>query len=199
MSYYEVPHFCGIYYVPVINIPIPTCQWLPQVSLSTDCKLFDTSSRTILTQTFVNPSKSDAIEKAKYNFPLYESCAVGAFHCYVGDRLIEGVAKGKEEAKEEYDAAVAKGETAGLLEQFTPDVFRTFLGNIPAGATIKVEVEYIMELKHDAEVDGLRFTIPTSIAPCYGNAPVDLSTYSDGQPVIGAVEKGGMRISVQIT
>ena len=203
MSYYHVPHFCGVYHVVVpitINsYTLVTPTWLPQVSLSTDSKLFDTSSRTTLTQTFVNPSKSNAIEKAKYNFPLYESCAVVAFRCFVGGRLIKGVVKEKEEAKAEYNQAVAKGETAGLLEQSTPDVFRTSLGNIPAGATVKVEVEYIMELKHDAEVDGLRFTIPTSIAPRYGTAPSDLATYSDGRPIAGATEKGGMTISVQIT
>ena len=204
MSYYQVPSFCGIYFVPVpvgdlrvVGNVVPS--WLPQVSLSTESKIFDTSSRTVLIQTFVNPSKSDAIEQAKYNFPLYESCAVVAFRCYVEGRLIEGIVKEKNEAKAEYKAAVAQGKTAGLLEQFTPDVFRTSLGNIPAGATVKVEVEYIMELKHDAEVDGLRFTIPTSIAPRYGDAPYGLSTTSDGQPIQEALETGGMKISIQIT
>ena len=143
-------------------------------------------------QTFVNPSKKDVIEDAKYNFPLYESSAVVAFRCFVQDRLIEGVVKGKEEAKETYQEAIEQGEVAGLLEQFSPDVFRTSLGNIPAGASVKVEVEYIMELKHDAEVDGLRFTIPTSIAPRYGEAPFGLATSS-------STSKGGMKISVQIT
>jgi hypothetical protein len=56
-----------------------------------------------------------------------------------------------------------------------------------------------MELKHDAEVDGLCFTIPTSIAPRYGTALSDLATYSDGKPIAGANKKGGMKISVQIT
>ena len=202
MSYYQVPSFCGIYFVPapvgdLVGGVVPS--WLPQVSLSTESKIFDTSSRTTLTQTFVNPSKTDAIEQAKYNFPLYESCAIVAFRCYVEGRLIEGIVKEKNEAKTEYKAAVAQGKTAGLLEQFTPDVFRTSLGNIPAGATIKVEVEYIMELKHDAEVDGLRFTIPTSIAPRYGDAPYGLSTTSVGQPIQEALETGGMKISIQIT
>jgi hypothetical protein len=59
------------------------------------------------------------------------------------------------------------------LEQQTPDVFSTSLGNIPPGETIRVEIAYIMELKHDAEVDDLRFTIRTSIAPRYGDPPSD--------------------------
>jgi hypothetical protein len=195
--YYHVPPCCGIYYVPcttVINVHTPfQPSWLPQVSLSVNSTIRDTSTSTILTQTFVNPSKRDAIEKAKYNFPLYESCAVVSFRCFVGKRLIQGIVKEKEEAKIEYNAAVSRGETAGLLEMHTPDVFSTSLGNIPAGETVKVEVEYIMELKHDAEVDGLRFTIPTSIAPRYGNAPSGLDILSS-QPTTD-----GMKISVKLT
>jgi hypothetical protein len=79
--------------------------------------------------------------------------------------------KEKEGAKVKYREAVERSETAGLLEQATPDVFSTNIGNMPAGGTVKVEIEYIIELKHDAEVDGLRFTILTSITPRYGDPP----------------------------
>lgn len=192
--YYHVPRYCGIYYVPqvVVNTP-PQPSWLPQVSLSTLSKIHDTASSTTLTQTFINPSTSSAIAKAKYNFPLYESCAVTSFCCYVGKRRIEGVVKEKEEAKAKYKEAVDRGETAGLLEQRTPDVFTTSLGNIPAGETVKVEIGYIMELKHDAEVDGLRFTIPTSIAPRYGDAPSGIGAFPE------ANKQDGMKISIQVT
>jgi hypothetical protein len=73
-------------------------------------------------------------------------------------------------------------------------VFTTSLGNIPAGETVRVEIEYIMELKHDAEVDGLRFTIPTGIAPRYGVAP---SYYMLGADTVS--DAGGMKISVQVS
>src|ERR1700721_730584 len=104
--YYDVPRYCGIYYVlPVVGIPtwqnVPKPSWLPQVSLSVEATLRDTSSSSVLTQTFVNPSKTDAIEKAKYTFPLYESCAVVAFQCLVGKRLIKGIKKKKKKAKKE--------------------------------------------------------------------------------------------------
>ena len=200
--YYHVPRYCGIYYIPsTINIYLaPQPSWLPQLSIAVNSTIRDTSASTILTQTFVNPSKTDAIKKAKYTFPLYESCAVVAFRCLVGKRLIKGIVKEKEEAKAEYNAAVNRGETAGLLEMHTPDVFSTSLGNIPEGETVKVEIEYIMELKHDAEVDGLRFTIPTSIAPRYGDAPSGVgSTTILGQPISTALVNEGMKISVNLS
>jgi hypothetical protein len=196
-TYVAVPRYCGVYYLQqsvnfsLFGNPSPVI-WLPQLSLSTQSRVHDTAASTILTQTFVNPSTSSAITKAKYTFPLYESCAVVSFRCHVGSRLIEGVVKEKEEAKVEYDKAVSRGETAALLEQRTPDVFTTSLGNIPAGETVKVEIEYIVELKHDAQVDGLRFTIPTSIAPRYGQMPTGV------QDILGA-GSGSMKISVQIT
>ncbi len=52
-----------------------------------------------------------------------------------------------------------------------------------------------MELKHDAEVDGLRFTIPTSIAPRYGGLPSGLSVGDASR----AVTAGNMNISVQVS
>ena len=196
MPYYFVPRYCGIYYIPLNTSPAQP-SWLPQVSLSTLSKLHDTASSTTLTQTFINPSQTAAIAKAKYTFPLYESCAVVSFRCYIGERIIEGIVKEKEQAKVEYKEAVERGETAGLLEPYTPDVFSTSLGNIPAGETVKVEIEYLIELKHDAEVDGLSFTIPTSIAPRYGDVPSGVSAYNN--LITGAIDQGGMKISVQVT
>jgi len=186
-----IPQYAGIYFE--YNHPGP--QWLPQVSLSSLTKLHHTASRTRLSQTFVNPSSVSPIPSAKYTFPLYESCAIVAFRCYVGSRLIEGVIKEKEDASATYQAAVNRNEPASLLEQQTADVFTTSIGNIPAGETIKVEIEYIMELKHDAEVDGLRFTIPTSIAPRYGALPSGLSADDASR----AVTARSMNISVQVS
>lgn len=170
-------------------------QWLPQVSLSSVTKLHDTASRTLLCQTFVNPSNVTPIASAKYTFPLYESSAIVSFRCYIGARLIEGIIKEKREASATYQAAVEQREPASLLEQQTPDVFSTSLGNIPPGETVKVEIEYIMELKHDAEVDGLRFTIPTSIAPRYGDPPSSLGA----DPVDTGVAVEGINISVHVS
>lgn len=85
--------------------------------------------------------------------------------------MIKGVVKEREKAKQVYKEAKERGETAGLLEQSfeAADVFTTTIGNVPAKERVKVEITYLGELKHDAEVDGVRFTIPTNIVPRYGN------------------------------
>ncbi|KAH7009985.1 von Willebrand factor type A domain-containing protein [Ilyonectria destructans] len=162
--------------------PLPFCgcfiwvesvqKYLPQVKVNVHTTILDTTSRTTLTQTFANPNKDKALDEIKYVFPLYDGVSVVAFTCTVGDRVIKGVVKERQKAKQVYEEATARGETAGLFEQSleSADVFTTTIGNVPAGEKITVDITYLGELKHDAEVDGVRFTIPTQIAPRYGAA-----------------------------
>ena len=172
--------------------PPPVTVCLPRISVSSQCKLYGTASRVTLVQTFVNPS-SDAIPTAAYKFPLYESCAVVAFRCTVGGSVFEGIIQDRNAAQAQYEAAVAHGKTAGLLEQCTPDIFSAALGNIPARATVTVEIEYIMELMHDTQVNGLRFTIPVSIAPT-----LDVqSRLAAEQPTTSKCE--GIGITIEVT
>ena len=143
-----------------------TKKYLPQVDLKAHITVLSTTSRTVLSQDFVNPSSVTDVKECKYVFPLYDGVNVVGFMCKVGSRIISGLVKEKAKAKEDYDAAVQRGETAGLLEQgLTSDVFMTSLGNIPAGEKVSVTITYIGELKHDAGLDGTRFTIPTRISP----------------------------------
>ncbi|KAJ8104977.1 hypothetical protein OPT61_g10460 [Boeremia exigua] len=163
---------CGLYYTATV-LGGPHKTYLPQVEVKVHASILSTTSRTVLQQTFVNPSSTKGIREVRYAFPLYEGVSVVGFSCHVGERLIVGEVKEKEKAKEVYNAAVARGETAGLFEQLpeASDVFSTTIGNIPPSARVVVNVTYLGELKHDMEVDGIRFTIPTSICPRYGNVP----------------------------
>ena len=124
---------------------------------------------------------------------MYDGVSVVGFTCRIGSRVLRGLVKERSQAKATYDAAVSRGETAGLLEQLpeASDVFSTRLGNIPANEKIHVEITYVGELKHDAEADGIRFTLPTRIAPRYGRQP----TVGPGSPVQA---DGGVQITVDI-
>lgn len=156
---------CGCYCVPSVE-PYKTKKYLPQIDLKAQVTVLSTASKTVLSQVFVNPLLTTDIEECKYVFPLYGGVSVVGFRCQIGSRIINGVVKEKAKAKEEYDAAVERGETAGLLEQgSTSDVFITSLGNVPAGGKLFVTITYIGELKHDVGADGIRLTIPTRISP----------------------------------
>jgi len=120
---------------------------------------------------------------------------VVGFTCHVEDRKIVGVVKEKDKAKAVFKEAVARGETAGLLEQLpdASDVFSTTVGNIPPGAQIIINITYLCELKHDMEVDGIRYTIPSIICPRYGSYTGALHT-SDSTESCGK----SIRITVDV-
>ncbi|KAG0636454.1 hypothetical protein HOY80DRAFT_359364 [Tuber brumale] len=167
---------------------------LPLVRVSYKAHILTTTTRTVLTQSFHHPGNAP-IDEATYSFPLYAGCSVVSFICHVGPRkVITGVVQPKVIAKATYEKAKSQGHTAGLLEQFTPEIFKTSLGNIPAGVTVRVEITYLTELKHDTKVDGIRFTVPTSIAPRYGAPPEGLF----GDKYETRAEKG-VSFSIDIT
>ncbi|KAF5135105.1 von Willebrand factor A domain-containing protein 5A [Metarhizium anisopliae] len=147
-----------------------TQRYLALAATSAHTTILSTTSRTRLTQTYVNNTGS-LVKEARYMFPMYDGVSVVEFTCTIGPRVIRGVVRERQEAKRIFDRATARGEAAGLLEQSlsASDVFIAKLGNVPAGEDVKVDVTYLGELEHDAEIDGLRFTIPTAIAPRYGD------------------------------
>src|SRR6266480_242553 len=94
-------------------------------------------------------------------------------------------------ARKEFNEAVKKQKVAALLEEHTPEIFETHLGNIPAKTTVKVEIIYVNELKADIGGEGVLVTIPTSVAPRYGTPPTRFSSSS-------ATAKNGLHITVNV-
>lgn len=65
-----------------------------------------------------------------------------------------------------YNAAIARGESAALLEQEKRDIFRQQIGNIPPRSRVNVRITYLVQLR--IETDGaVRFVLPTTVAPRY--------------------------------
>lgn len=94
-----------------------------------------------------------------------------------GDRLIEGLVKEKERAREIYEDAIAGGYQAGLLEekeQQEEKVLRMKLGNIEPGEVIEVEIGIIEQAK--VMEGAYAISIPTGmiliINECFKNSEV---------------------------
>lgn len=131
----------------------------------------------------------------RYAFPLFDGVSVVEFQCQIGERIIYGLVKEKGEARKTYEEAKERGEKAALLEQLpdAADVFTTSVSNIPENSSVEVTITYVQELKHDAEVDGVRLTMPTSIAPRYGSYPGQLMESSDVN------DSGGISITIDVS
>ena len=188
------PDICALYF----NVPHPVHngagqskrRYLPQVRLDSHTILSSLCYTTTLKQVFSNSSK-DAIPQARYTFPLYDGVTVSGYTITYGDTTLRGVVQQKDVAKKTYEAAVQKGETAGLLESLPAGVFGVTLGNLPPSTDVHVNIVYCGELKHDAGIDGLRFMLPTSIAPRYGDYPGELLEST-------AVSGSGISITVDV-
>jgi hypothetical protein len=147
--------------------------FLPPVSISVNVQIIQDTAKVSVTQLFMNDSNC-LIPRASYTFPLSHGCSVIDFRCRVGrDRILRGRVKPKEEAREAFNDAVRRNQTAGLLDQNTPEVFTTTLGNIPANARLKAEISFIVLLQYRyLQNHGLTtFTLPVYIAPRFGTPP----------------------------
>lgn len=165
---------------------------LPLLGVSIEVDITGKVSSTTVTQSFTNARPSTA-QDATYLFPVYDGSVVTSFRCWIGnDRLLEGVVKPKQAAREEYQEAHARHKATVLVEELTPEIFETSVGNIPAQTTVKVEMVYTNLLKIDVSTGGLLLTIPTSVAPRYGTAPAGHNSRTHHP-----LPMDGLRITVQ--
>src|SRR3990170_189833 len=135
-----------------------------------------TIARVTVTQRFENPS--DRWLEGIYVFPLPERSAVDALHMEIGDRVIEGEIKGREEAKKAYEAAKDAGQKASLVEQERPNIFTNSVANIGPHEAIVVRIEYQEMVKQDAGIYSLRF--PLVVAPRYNPKASEVTTVDFG-------------------
>ncbi|KAM0518927.1 hypothetical protein ACHAPE_003917 [Trichoderma viride] len=157
---------------PSSKSPITMC--LPILRVSVDVSIDGTIARTKVTQSFHNPSEID-IPEARHTFPLYYSAVVTSFESKVGDsRRLRGVVKPTAQARREFEESKKKREASALLEELTPEIFETSLGNIPANTTVEIHLTYVHELKvvtsKEEKSEGLAVIILASAALRYAAA-----------------------------
>ncbi len=117
--------------------------------------------RVSVKQTFQNTFK-DKIE-AVYTFPLPENAAVDEMTMKIGNRIIKGDIKKREEARQIYDNARAQGQVASLLDQERSNIFTQSVANIEPGAQVEIEIKYVDVLPYEA--GSYTFNFPTVVGP----------------------------------
>src|SRR6267142_2672600 len=120
-------------------------------------------ARVTVTQQFWNPS-NDKVE-AVYVFPLPQNSAVDDMTLHVGERVVRGIIKRREEAQQIYQQAKQQGHVAALLDQERPNIFTQSVANIEPGAEIEVEISYVEVPKYEA--GSYEFVFPMVVGPRY--------------------------------
>jgi Ca-activated chloride channel family protein len=173
-----------------VGVPLADVEWVglvwsageagyfPAVQLDAEVEISVSGlvARGRVTQRFVNPG--DEWLGGVYDFPLPENAAIDRLRRVVGERVIEGQVREKEEAREEFEQARREGRRASLLEQHRPNVFTSRVTNVGPGETVEVTIDLQQAVEVDAGRMRLRF--PTVVAP----------RYFPGAPAGGAGESG---------
>jgi Ca-activated chloride channel family protein len=146
----------------------------PLEGTKVDAEIAGFGVRVNVVQTFKNPT-NEPIE-AVYTFPLSDSAAVDRMRMQVGDRVVEGIIKRRDEARQIYEAAKAQGQAAGLLDQERPNIFTQSVANIMPGATVRIQISYAELMRYE---DGqFEFSFPMTVAPRYFGRTPDASKVS---------------------
>ncbi len=127
-------------------------------------------ARATVTQQYTNPFEKPI--EAVYTFPLPNDAAVDDMQMIVGDRVIKGIIKKREEARKIYDTAKQAGKRTSLLEQERPNIFTQSVANIMPSDDIKITIRYVNILKYSE--GNYELVFPMVVGPRYipGNVAV---------------------------
>ncbi|HSN21562.1 MAG TPA: marine proteobacterial sortase target protein [Usitatibacter sp.] len=148
-------------------------EYTPAPTVETEVAITVTGmvARTRVTQSFHNPG-SEFVEGV-YVFPLPEKAAVDHLELRIGNRVIQGEIREKDEARRTYEKAKAEGRKAALVEQQRPNLFTNSVAHIGPNEMVRVTIEYQQSLAWEDGRYRLRF--PLAVTPRYvpAHAPVE--------------------------
>jgi Ca-activated chloride channel homolog len=124
--------------------------------------------RARVTQIFRNPT-SNWVE-ATYVYPLPAGAAVDTLKMVVGERVIVGDIKERQQARVIYEQARSNGQKAALSEQERENIFTNSLANIGPNETVLVQIEYQEPVQQSGNEFSLR--LPMVVGPRYNPSPV---------------------------
>ncbi|MGY4457026.1 hypothetical protein ACVWYI_000986 [Bradyrhizobium sp. LB13.1] len=139
-----------------------------RLGIDVDITVSGPTLRSRVTQVFRNPT-SDWVE-ATYVYPLPTGGAVDTLKLVVGDRVIIGDIKERQQARVIYEAARRAGRKAALTEQERPNIFTNSVANIGPGETVLVQIEYQEPVHQSGNEYSLR--LPLVVGPRYNPTPI---------------------------
>ena len=113
----------------------------------------------------VYKNKTGKVLEVEYVFPIVDTATVTGFEITVGDKVIKGKCKDKNEAKKDYAENLVKGNSAYLLEQSANSIFKISVGKIDINEEVKVKIKYIDKFEIIDNV--IKILLPTLVTPKY--------------------------------
>lgn len=148
-----------------------------------------------LEQGFRNPSDTNV--EVVYTFPLPWRAVLLGLEVELNGETLKGLVKASEQARVDYEEALSEGNS-GILVTVNQDrtSYTLELGNLMGGETCVVRLQYVQVLQ--PEQGSLRLTLPTTIAPRYGDAVHDGGFEPHAAPQVSATAEYPFEISLDI-
>jgi Ca-activated chloride channel homolog len=139
-----------------------------RLGIDVDLTVSGPTIRARVTQLFHNPT-SNWVE-AVYVYPLPAGGAVDTLKMIVGDRVVVGDIRERQQARIVYEQAKQSGQKAALTEQQRENIFTNSVANIGPNETVLVQIEYQEPVGQSGNEFSLR--VPMVVGPRYNPAPV---------------------------
>jgi Ca-activated chloride channel family protein len=139
-----------------------------RLGIDVDLTVSGPTIRARVTQIFRNPTQNWV--EATYVYPLPAGGAVDTLKMVVGDRVVVGEIKERQQARIIYEQARQNGQKAALTEQERPNIFTNSVANIGPGETVLVQIEYQEPVRQSGQEFSLR--VPMVVGPRYNPAPI---------------------------
>ena len=166
---------------------------IPLQALDIRGHLEDALARVELTQTYRNLEEINV--EAVYTFPLPVEAVLLELTVTLAGKTLVGSVTSKQQAETRYENALAAGDTAVMLEQVEPGLYTLNLGNLMAGETADIRLRYALPLRWEGE--HLRLSLPTTLAPRYGDS-ARAGVQPHQQPIADALAEYPYRLSLCI-
>ena len=156
---------CCLYFMCFRNVI--TKQRIPLKSLGYEVEIVDSLAYITINQEYFNDDQIKTIE-TEFLFSIANEACFYDFEAKIGDIIIKGEIKEKEEAKSEYQANLKKGNMVAYSEISSEqqDIVKIKVGNIPPLTSVTIKFKYLQQL--DICLNKFwRLTIPSTLTPRY--------------------------------
>ena len=117
-------------------------------------------------QQYKNTSKKTL--ETVYTFPMGWGATFMDLSVEMGGKRLSGVVTEKKDAEEQYEKAISKGDAPIMLEKNSDGLYTVNLGSLKPKEEAVIEYTYSQLLRF--EEGHVRLTLPTTIAPRYGDS-----------------------------
>ncbi len=131
-----------------------------------------------------------------YTFPLPWHAVLLGLEVELNGETLTGQVKAKAQARSDYEEALSEGNTGILVSVNADRTYTLELGNLLKGESCVIRLHYVQTLQ--PQQGSLRLTLPTTIAPRYGDAIRDGGYEPHAVPQASATVEYPFEISLAI-